>query len=413
MRVMISLEDRFFRTAEGAVYSNTVFDYTFWQRYLQAFDEVVVLARVKSVSQPPRDVSRADGPGVRFAGLPYYVGPREYVKVYGSLRRTVRQATEKADAFILRVPGRISSLLAGALRQHGRPYGVEVVGNSADTVKTAGVNPVLAAVLSLTLPRRQRRLCREAAAAAYVSQGYLQAIYPPGGWSTYYSSIELPDEALANEAQFEQRVARLAEAADGQRPWRLCHAGSMGALYKGQDVLIDAVGRCREQGLALHLSLMGGGKYLGQFEEHARAVGVDDITDFIGWVEAGEPVREQLDRADLFVFPSLTEGLPRAVIEAMARGLPCVASSVGGIPELLAAEDMVDAGDAGVLAEKLLTVLQNPQRMERMARRNLVKAREYRSDLLNARRIEFYKKVAQLTQQTHEGVTGPLPDARC
>ena len=51
MRVMVALEDRFFRTQDGSVYSNTTCGYEFWKRYLQVFDEVVILARVIEVEQ--------------------------------------------------------------------------------------------------------------------------------------------------------------------------------------------------------------------------------------------------------------------------------------------------------------------------------------------------------------------------
>ena len=120
---------------------------------------------------------------------------------------------------------------------------------------------------------------------------------------------------------------------------------------------------------------------------------------FLGQLSAGEAVRALLDAADLFLLPSRTEGLPRAMIEAMARALPCIGSTVGGIPELLAPEDMVPPGDAGALARKIREVVTDPERMCLMSARNLEVAREYRDDLLRERRTAFYRHVRTQTEQ--------------
>src|SRR5205809_1714074 len=119
--------------------------------------------------------------------------------------------------------------------------------------------------------------------------------------------------------------------------------------------------------------IVGSGGYQAQLEARAAALGIGTRVQFRGQLAAAEAVRAELDRADLFVLPSRQEGLPRAMIEAMARGLPCIGSTVGGIPELLAAEDMVPPNDASALARKIREVLADPSRLARMSVRNLAK----------------------------------------
>ena len=107
--------------------------------------------------------------------------------------------------------------------------------------------------------------------------------------------------------------------------------------------------RLVERGLDVRLTLIGDGKFREPLESLAGELHVAERVTWLGQLPAGEAIRRELDEADLFVLPSRTEGLPRAVVEAMARGLPCIASRVGGIPELLADENLIAAGDVAAL----------------------------------------------------------------
>ena len=148
----------------------------------------------------------------------------------------------------------------------------------------------------------------------------------------------------------------------------------------------------------MRLLMVGDGKHKNELEARVRALGLADRVSFLGELPAGAQVREQLDKADLFVLPSYTEGLPRAMVEAMARGLPCIGSTVGGIPELLPGEDMVLPGDVTALAEKIRDVLLDPNRLSRMAERNLEKARQYSGQILRDKRVAFYQYVRDVTE---------------
>jgi glycosyltransferase involved in cell wall biosynthesis len=122
-------------------------------------------------------------------------------------------------------------------------------------------------------------------------------------------------------------------------------------------------------------------------------------------------VQTELDHADLFIMPSRTEGLPRALLEAMARGLPCIGSAVGGIPELLPPEDLFPAGDPLALARKIQEVLADSAGMQRMATHNLKRASDYHETILRERRLAFYRFVREQTQAWGRVRSAPLASA--
>ncbi len=163
-------------------------------------------------------------------------------------------------------------------------------------------------------------------------------------------------------------------------------------------MLINAVATCVREGLDLKLIVVGDGKHRAELEAQAVALGLGKRVCFRGQLAAGDAVRAQLDQADLFVLPSHQEGLPKAMVEAMAQALPCIGSTVGGIPELLTPEDMVPPGNVAALARKIREVVTDPERMAHMSAHNLEKAKEYRDEVLREQRNNFYHYVREKTE---------------
>lgn len=387
MNVVVTTDQRYDRTPDGAVWTPGQSAYQFWTRYLDVFDGVRVVARVREVPTVPAGWLRADGEHVSIAAVPYYVGPWQYSRRAVMVRRAARRAVGPSDAVILRG----GSGLAPALRRTGRPYAVEVVADPYDVFAPGAIRHPLRPLFRWWIPRELRRQCAGARAAAYVTEEALQRRYPPkpGAYSVAYSDVDLPEAAF---------VATPCALQNSVSPTRLITVGTLAQLYKAPDVLIDAVSLAVREGLDLRLTLVGDGKHQSELEARARDLDLGERVCFLGALPPGEAVRAQLDGADIFVLPSHQEGLPRAIIEAMARALPCIGSTVGGIPELLPAEDLVPPGDVSALAEKLREVATDPVRRARMSARNLERAKEYREDVLSERRIKFYCHVKGATE---------------
>lgn len=394
MNLLINCPQHFERTPDGQVWTNGQFPYSFWTRYLAVFESVTVLARIRDVAEPNLKRQPASGAGVRFLGVPDYVGPRQYALHAPVVAATTRKAVKNGSAILLRPPGETAGWVLWHTRRSGRPYAVEVVADPYDVFGQNAIRHPLRPVFRWWFTRALKRQCANACAAAYVTERALQQRYPPApnAFVTHYSSIELPDSALVS-APREPRH---------NRPTRIIFIGTLAQLYKAPDVLIDAFAACRSD-IDAELVIVGSGRHQRELEERAKASGLGHRVRFCGQLTTPEAVRAELDNADLFVLPSRQEGLPRAMIEAMARALPCIGSNVGGIPELLRAEDIVPPGNVAALASKIIEVLQQPGRMQQMSARNLAKAGDYKDEVLNARRREFYQFLRSRTEAWLKG----------
>jgi len=355
----------------------------FGSRYLHGFDLVTVAGRLyqKEIS----DASAVEGPQLSFFPLPAFIGLQQFLFRWFELQRALDEliAVRNPDVVILRVPGVLGSLVYRKIENTRCVVGLEVVGDPYDMFAPKSVSHPLRPVLRWWFTRELKDLCKNVWATSYVTESALQQRYPPalGRFTTHYSSVELPEEAFASSP-------RAFPASDRRNT--LVTVTSLEQLQKGVDILLDAVCICVRGGLDLQLRIVGGGRYYQDFVAQANRLGISDRICFLGQLPAGEAVRNQLDLADIFVLPTRQEGLPRALIEAMARGVPSIATTVGGIPELLPPEDLFAPNDVSGLAQKIQEVLRDSDRMNRMAESNLKKARCYHKQFLTERREQFY-----------------------
>lgn len=397
----VIMEQRFLGTPDGTVWDQTTYAYAFWERYLRVFDSVNVVSRVLEVDRIPDGYRRVNGPGVSVTAVPYYLGPLQYAFRARKVRNTVEKATLGGrKAIILRIPSNLVSSIEDALLKSGRPFGVEVVGDPEDVFSKSSMRHPLRRYFRWLFVRQLKRLCRHSSCASYVTKETLQLKYPPGpeSFSTHYSSIELPDEAFRHPGNIAQN----------QSPSiNVSFVGTFSQLYKGQDVLIDAVRKCVEKGYDIKAKMIGGGRYRKEMERFSEENNLGERVRFLGQVPAGQAVRNLLDSSDIFILPARTEGLPRAMIEAMARGLPCIGTEVGGIPELLDSEYMVPVDDSESLSKKIIALFNNRDAMSAAAIKNFHRAREYHMDILYRRRDEFYsflKKNSEKWQCNSRGI---------
>lgn len=410
MNILITKERRFQMDSDGTIYTDneSASGYNFFKRYLDVFDSVTVIGRLQKGLTTGNAV--VTGPDVHFIPIPHYLGPTQYffkLLEIDEIFKSIVQKNTANSAFIARGPGILSSVLIKHLSKIGHPFGMEIVGDPYDVFAPGAIKHPMRMFFRQWFTWKLRQECSKACAVSYVTESTLQNRYPAarGVFNTHYSSIQLEPSDFVATARTPGR---------DKRPLELVTVGTLAQMYKAPDVLIKAIGACVRSGLDIKLTIVGDGRYRPDLERLTTALGLQGQVTFLGQLKSGDPVRRELDKADLFILPSKGEGLPRAMIEAMARGLPCIGTSASGIPELLPAEDLVEPGNVEALAAKIGEVASSPERMAAMAARNLEKSRDYLNDILQRRRIKFYRAVRQQTESFHNAASCPClyPDKR-
>jgi glycosyltransferase involved in cell wall biosynthesis len=150
---------------------------------------------------------------------------------------------------------------------------------------------------------------------------------------------------------------------------------------KGYDVLMRAMSSLIGLVPDARLILIGEGSERRQLEEEADRLGMTTFVTMTGRLDAGA-IRERLNRAAAFVLPSRSEGLPLALLEAMASGLPVVATGVGGVPEVLTPQSgiIVPPDTPHAIAKALASIMSDPTRAQQMGAEARVRAQSFSSE---------------------------------
>lgn len=172
--------------------------------------------------------------------------------------------------------------------------------------------------------------------------------------------------------------------------------GTVGRLthVKGHRYLIEAAGRIVSSRPDATFVFLGDGELLDELESMATKLGVEENVKFLGW---RSDVAEVMSVFDVFVLPSLNEGMGRVLVEAMALGKPIVASDTGGIPDLVVQGKngyLVSVGDVETLAERIRELLDDPGKRKKMGNVGRRYAAGYGSEAMVEKIDRLYRELA-------------------
>ncbi len=396
MKLLVATDAHIFKTPDGKYWCKSIYAYNFWTRYLKVFEDVKIVARVKEISEEDVRMQRVDGEHVEVSGIPFYQGPKELLFVYFKIQKALKNIDGDCDAALMRMPSQTASMVYAHLSKK-LPVAGEIVYDMTDDLSRRERNPILK-ILNYIISNRLKKFCKKANGIAYVTRYTIQKNYPSYSmiygedeehFDTYYSTITLPDSAFTGSRSFlENTGIKL-----------VLSSVAMNSERKGEKVVIDIVKKCRQRGYNVSAVLIGDGTLRPSFEEYARNEGVKEFVEFTGLLPSSEEVRQVMSKADIFVFPTKGEGLPRGILEAMAIGLPVLSTPVGGIPEVIDSKYLFEPTDSNRFADMVCSFIDNPSELNKMSECNYIKAQEYRNELLQEKRNEFYKKIRGLAER--------------
>jgi glycosyltransferase involved in cell wall biosynthesis len=139
---------------------------------------------------------------------------------------------------------------------------------------------------------------------------------------------------------------------------------------KGPLALVGALAELNHSGVAALVRMAGTGPQLQEVKARVRALKLGDACEFVGFYTEPMGCSVFMRSLDVFVLPSLAEGTPNSIIEAMAHGLPVIATQIGGIPDLLSVDSgiLVPPGDTAALTEAMRRLAGDPHLRSAMGR---------------------------------------------
>ncbi|MCF6351465.1 MAG: glycosyltransferase family 4 protein [Cyclobacteriaceae bacterium] len=392
MDLIFATNARFTRASNGHIYGvNTSINYFSFQHYLSNFENIYILARVENSDEVFNAELRIDKDRIQILEVPYFQGAIQFIKKQKVITKAIAKFLILDAAVICRVPGAIGRIAANELLKIKKPFAIEVAGDPQDIFASGVFRHPLRSLIRKHGIFHLKKLAKKASAVLYVTKSALQQRYPatPGIFTTYASNVILKNDAFANSSK--KFISK--------KTFKIVCIGTLDQMYKGPDVLLKSLKIVCNKGQNVQLIWVGGGRYLKSMHLLAKELEISKEVNFIGIIKPANKVREIIDSADIFVLPSRTEGLPRAMVEAMARGIPCIGTNVGGIPELLDEDLLVPINSYNLLAEKIQYLLSNPTIYNSVAEKNLLNSREYFFKILNSRRTQFYQKIIELTEK--------------
>ncbi len=394
LKVLLFLEHSF-SLINNELYCEKVITNDYISRYTSIFDSVTICARENKLLQ---NYIKEPLHNVGFLPLPNY-NSNQILLHMQSLVKIIRQEINYYDAIIIRAPSSISLLAYSVATKSNLPYIAEIVinpmnffSNNKNYLKKA-INFVGKSIMV----NHTKKLCLNANGVSYVTERSLQKLFPSHAkkygeskqyFETFYSSIDLKDDKYSD----------IINNYDKNSNFVLCHIGWMVGYNKGHMRILKAVKKLKEKDINIFVNFIGDGPKLEEFKQYSVQLGISENINFLGKIDNFSDIQKVLSNSHLFVFPSQAEGLPRSVLEAMANSLPCIASDIDGMSELLSDEVLFDLEDFDRMVFLIEKMIKDDEFRILNAKLNYKKARSYHYDILSKKRMDFYMRLYHLAE---------------
>lgn len=357
----------------GVHYTNEIVE-----RYTYFGNEVTFLMRNKIViDQDALQFTQLTHPAFRFVEVPNFKSIRTKFR-QKEAKGIIEKAIKEHDVIIVRLPSANGVIAKKIAEKFKKPVLVEVVACVFDALWNYDWRGKLLAHYKMY---QYKKHIHSATHVIYVTENFLQDRYPTQGKSIGCSDVVLNQ---LDDTILEKRIQKIS-----LNPSKLV-LGTLAAIdvpYKGQADVIKALKSLKEKGVSNFVyKIVGQGDSI-RLSKLIESLNLKEQVEILGALPH-DKVFGFIDSLDIYIQPSRVEGMPRAVIEAMSRACPVLASNLGGHPELLNQQALFEGGSIADLERLLKDFRKLP--IKQWAEENFSRARDFRVDILNQKRIDFY-----------------------
>lgn len=379
MVTVLFAHDGYMSISKEGIYSDT-YDNRIVERYLKIAENVVFMVRTRIYTDHDKRLNQITIANFRVSGIENFKSIKGILN-YRNLIEKVKDEVYNADYIVARIPSDLGFIAAEYAKKYNKKCMIEVVGCPWDSLRS---HSFLGKLIAPYYYLRQKKTVWQASYAIYVTNEFLQKRYPCKGISIGCSDVEINDFDATVIARRKEKISK----AD----LRSLVLGTIGALhmkYKGYDRVIKAISKLNGEGYSYKYLIAGNGDstWLNSIIHKYNA------NNFVVIVPpmSHEQVFDWLDNIDLYIQPSKTEGMPRALIEAMSRGLPSVGTKVGGITELLEGRYTFSNSRFSIIEICRILKSYTKEDMKNQANRNYIESQRYNMNIVESLRNEFYK----------------------
>ncbi len=387
MKLALTTNARLYKAPDNHYYTQVVYRYDFFLRYLKVFENLRLIAHVEKIEQDNViNMLQVDGPGIEVYEVPFPHGKFEYIKKYLEIKESLKHSLDGCDAVLLRIPDELAFQLYNVIKKIKIPLAVEVTSDPWMLFKKGNTkDSIFRPFIRLHWYLMQKKICKKANGTSYVTQHYLQERYPytvsKDNFTTFYTDTDIDESWLNFKPSKNNKIPKLIHVST-----------SISINSKGHRELLTSVGKLKEMGIETNVVLVGSGELNKECKDIINKFCLQNNVELTGKLTK-EELKNKLFSADIFVFPSYVEGLPRVVVEAMGAGLPCVATELPGIIELIGQEWTVPIYDTDILAMKIRVLLENKELLNKIGNNNRNVAKLYSIKMIERKREGFYKQL--------------------
>lgn len=383
MKTVFVFDTVLLKDKKNNYYAQTLTYDFFKNRYLEFCDEMIISTRNKEIEEFTEQnigYRKTNGEKVTVYPIKSYKDIPDIIKNKKKIISEMDKIVKNCDNLIIRMPSVLGLFACKSARKYKKNYVVEMVACAWDGYMNHARfgGKILAPIMYL----KTRYAIKKAPNVLYVTEKFLQKRYPNSNNNIGCSDVVINE---IDKSYMDKKRKQLEKT--NCKELKIVTVASVQLKYKGQEYVMKAISCLKKVGFDIKYYLIGGGNN-ERLKKFVKKYNVEDNVIFKGSFPHDE-IFKLLSEMDLYIQPSLQEGLPRAMIEAMSVGMPIIGSNTGGIPELIDHKCIFKKKDT----KKIISMVKNIDNnfLVEQSEKNYLYSKKFYNKNLYTKRKSFYK----------------------